>query len=307
LVLAVGVGAAAGWNYGDVFSGIFGSRDGEIFEIPNTIRPEMRSIANPVSGTHNSADDITVLGMAGDGKALYMVLEVKGFNPRLNHNLDLFDFTASATGESLMRTMNDGELLGDFHIDYSSNMYIRSQTRRSAVIAVGFDFGNFELNESGWLSFLFYDVRQYSPAEYERDDIIFFEVFIDVDFSQGERVFLELNDVANVTKLAFADESLVPVLLTSIELTPIALRLTYDIDDNDEYADVMRSVKITFNNGDVVNTRDCGSLIHGSGGAVQCSDTFGWGDATVNMHFSAPFDLSEVYSVTVGDFEIVLG
>jgi hypothetical protein len=300
IVLVLGVGAFNEWNYSDVFGELFKSAETRIpKEIAHTIKPEVRTAANPISGTVNSSEDIEVLGVGGDSMALYLVIEIKAYRSDLSYSLDMYDFTPVATGKSVVAAAN-GE---DFFINYSSSMQILSETRDSVIMAIGFGFENITLNEKGWASFLFYDIRQYSKEEDRRDDMIFFDVLLDYDFSAAKT--FEVNKIANMPacigdgsewSYKFGESPTIPVLLKTVEITPVVVR--YVIEEYEGNIFNNNSVRITFKNGDVMDSRN--NTLHGAGG------TDDQGYCIYYNHFDTPYDLSEVYSVTIGDIELVL-
>jgi hypothetical protein len=299
----VTVGAVNDWDYASLFSSIFwGSQHGELHQLAHTIRPEVREAFNAVAGEKNSGRyEIDVLGIAGDNRAFYMVFEMKDNTGRikdLDFILQIYDFTPNSTGKSIVREANGGELIGDFFINYSAQYKPLSQTRNSVIYAVGFELSDL-IFEPGYVHFMFYE-RVMSGDPYP--DIHFFDVLIDYDFS-AMRTF-EVNEITNMPPWSNAEQDNdVPVMLKTVEITPIAVRLLL------EYGEYNTDVKIKFKNGDALYSAH--NIIHAHGSAVgleqdEHGNTIVWGDYIYNIHFDTPYDLNEVYSVTVGDIEIPL-
>jgi hypothetical protein len=305
LALTIGVGAINGWNYSNVFGGLFRSGT-EAFEfIPHTIVPQVRNGVNPLTGVETSPKGaVDVLGVAGDSKALYVVAEIRGdfINDSSLIGFQVLDFTPISTGESVVRTVNGGEFIGDFFIDYSGGTQVLSEGNNSKIVAFAFEFVNLVL-EKGWVSFAFYDMSPSSVPEDERDDIIVFDVLLDYDFT-AIRIF-EVCAVSNMplswldennNEYGFGESPTVPVLLESVEVTPIAVRIVTEIT---EYSGI-NSVLITFKDGSTMFSGE--DFLHGCNGG----GTWSREDAVEQkIHFNAPFDLDDVHSVTVGDIEIV--
>jgi len=301
--LTVTAGAASGWDYPSLFGSIFGgSGHTEIRQLTHTIKPEVRESANMITGEKNSGRyEVDVLGIAGDNRALYMVFEVSVDGKAIddyNFILQAYDFTSNATGKSLSQELNTGEPERNFFINFSAQHRIISKSKTSTVYAVGFEFIDLVL-ENGYMHFMLYArVNQGDPAP----DMHFFDVLIDYDFSAVKT--FEVNQISNIPPSPQNDvKDSVPVMLKTVEVTPIAVRIVtegalYDHED---------SVKIKFKNGDVLSS--VSNSINASGFTYaleqdEHGNTTKWGDGTLNIHFDTPYDLNDVYSVTVGDVEL---
>ncbi|MCL2633988.1 MAG: hypothetical protein FWD34_05675 [Oscillospiraceae bacterium] len=308
MVLTIGVGALNDWNFSNVFGGVFGSGNSD-FELPHTIKPEVTNKVNPLKKV-----DLEVLGIAGDDRALYMVVEFKGITDINDYELGLFDFTAFTAGQSRFglaplgteESKQNAQREDAEFISYSVSKNILSESNNSIIIAYGYEFMNLVL-EKGYMHFMLVDERTMTGNDnnqnYEESlaKVMTFDVLLNYDFS-AVRSF-EINQITN---LAHRDgEITFPVMLNSVEITPIAVRFTINCEELwDEYGfnhqayDFDYSVWIKLKNDE---TMFSGSDSIGGGGY----GLFG-GDMNYAVHFDTPYDLNDVYSVTIGDVEIVL-
>jgi hypothetical protein len=309
LVMTLGVGAANGWSFANVFGGLFSNSEGGV--LAHTIKPEVRASIHPTLGelpmSSNALGlDFEVLGIAGDNKSLYIVIEFIGEKAKALFNLDMWNFTPDSSGLPLVVEDEYG-----FYIDYSGGgPEILAETENSVKVAFSYEFTNLTL-EKGWASFSYYEIKMYDESDENRnnpnripDDMIFFDVLIDYDFLSSVMfdVYEEVNmpvmiDDENGIYYAFEKYEFgewtqtTPVLLGQVEISPLAVRFTSESLTGAHY-DRLSSVRVKFNNGDVLYSGH--DSIHGSGAEFY------------TIHFNTPFDLDDVYSVTIGDFELLL-
>jgi hypothetical protein len=279
MVLTLGVGAFNGWDYSRVFNGIFGNT--EEVKVPHTINPEVRNMVNTFDNL-----ELNVLGVAGDAKAFYMIVEFEKKNGyELEFHKNSLIFTGFAT---------ENEIISPYHGCNTSYWKI-SETDNKEIWVQAVGFNRFIMSK-GWASFGYgahgYEVND-SPFELIGEEKITFDVLIDYDFA-AKRVF-EVNEISN---MPLNNGDFAPMFIKEVEITPIGVRYVAELNAN---IDSANSVQIKLNNGDIIDT---------------IVDNFTWGgrnerggdvEATyVSVYFDLPYDLDEVYSVIIGDLEIIL-
>jgi len=308
IVLTFSAAALNDWNFSNVFGELFKSGDNIEFELPHTIKPEINNIVNPLKNI-----DLEVLGIAGDDKALYIVVEFKGNIDNIkDYEFSVYDFTPFGAEKSLFgfaplgteESKKNAQSDDAEFMNYSMNTLILSETKNNVIMAFGFEFiSNFTL-EKGYLHFTFYDRNAANDNESYEESMarcMFFDVLIDYEF-WAKKIF-EVNKITNMPAhigdgsewdYGFNQGPIFPIFLKSVEITPIAVRFT--TNSNGNYF-VTNSVLIKFKNGDTLFS-GIDSLGISGGGEVGK-------DITHRVHFNTPYDLNDIYSVTVGDIEIV--
>jgi len=297
MVLTIGIGAANNWDYTNVFGGLFGST-----EIPHSIQPQVRAAVCPETGKTlpTPADmgiDLEVLGVAGNDKTFYMVIELKDYDIENDGdiNLDLFKFNP-VIGKAVLEP------------NYSGGGGIISEDENSITLSYQFNLTDMKLKK-GWGSFSFYK----SNDDYSQ--IVCFDVLIDYNFSsKADKKTFNVNQTSNMPTYidngeGFAPSSYewgegptFPVLIKDVEITPISVLVTTDTDYSIMEVDRNSSIMIKFKNGDVWKgwcLGENGSGGHGGYHEIHKSSYFA-------IDFNTAIDLNNVYSVTVGDIELVL-
>jgi hypothetical protein len=279
MVLTLGVGAFNGWDYSRVFNGIFGNT--EEVKVPHTINPEVRNMVNTFDNL-----ELNVLGVAGDDKAFYMIVE---FEKKNGYELDFLKNSLYYFGFAPINTENS-----PFSGSQQSAWQI-SEDDNKAVWVKAIEFHQFVMDK-GWASFgygVYGDCEETGELAIISQEKITFDVLIDYNF--GAKKTFKVNKISNIPQ---RNVSATPVLIKEVEVTPIAVRYVTELNAN---IDSANSVQIKLNNGDIIDT---------------IVDNFTWGgrnerggdvEATyVSVYFDLPYDLDEVYSVIIGDLEIVL-
>ena len=232
--------------------------------------------------------DINVLGIAGDDRAFYMIVEFEKKNGyELKFSKNSLIFTGFAT---------ENEIISPYHGCNTSYWKI-SETDNKEIWVQAVEFNRFIMSK-GWASFGYgahgYEVND-SPFELIGEEKITFDVLIDYDFT-AKRVF-EVDEISNIP---LHNGGFAPMFIKEVEITPIGVR--YDVMELETYIDSANSVQIKFNNSDVID-----AIVNNFvwGGRIE-SDGNVEATTYVGVYFDEPYDLDEVYSVTIGDLEIVL-
>jgi len=267
LALTLGVGAATGWNYTNLFSSIFGNTD---IGIPHTINPDVTVLKNELKDVN-----LNVLGVAGDDKTLVLIVEFTGKNKP--------NFGYAGIGEYSMRLTGFTGKPKGAGWGYSMSHEVISQTDESEVVAFIYSFGGNTFGlENGTASFSWSKL-----GSHNYDDAYVFDVAIDYDFS-AKRSF----DVDKTVSLGDTSR-----FIKSVEVTPIAVRFKTDTDSfNDLF--MKDIIKINLKNGDVIDSKN--SFMGLSGGSNSEIDFI-----EHIMLFNTAYDLSDVYSVEIGDLVLV--
>jgi hypothetical protein len=296
LILTVGVGAFTG-SYTGVFGMLFGGENGgevEMFDLGHTVRPE---VTNMVSETDNL--ELEVLGIAGDNRMLYLVFELTAKN---GYTLNTPEYFLSVSGfEPFEAAQNMSEHRG---WGVSSNGFnILERGENSVIIAQVFHYGEVCLeNGSGGLSQGHVSMELNARGTTEPIiNLISFDILLDYDF--GAVRTLELGERYEFAK----GDTTVSHLVTKLEITPISVRFTIEYEsmpdrDNSLFLFEMPWI-ITFVNGETMSFDhdrfECPtSRLYGVG---VFDGEGGSGFQEFVAAFERPFDVSQVYSVTLGE------
>jgi hypothetical protein len=282
MTLTLGVGAANEWNYSNVFVMLFSDENGELadlsdYDIGHVIQPEITGVKNRYKDI-----DFNVLGIAGDSQSLFIIIEYIG------ENLDVINMPSPAIRN--FKSAETGKSLLNGNWGSGGTAQVLSETDNGIIAGHTFEISGFSL-EKGYLHMATHDNK------------LSFKALIDYDF--GKSINLDVNEIANLPQfvgysnepgVTNIDENLIPMLIKSVEVTPIAVRYTTDTEaytDTSGYA-----VTINLKNGKTLNSKD-NARSGGSSGEIGK-------DMTHSVHFDTPFNLDEVYSVVIGDLEIIL-
>jgi hypothetical protein len=288
VALTIGVGAATGWNYGNVFGLLFGSGndvEAELHGMGNRLMPEVTNMANSSENL-----DLEILGIAGDDRNIHVIAKLtpkNGYVPNLDHYmLSMRGFTP------LVGELEPGVSMG-FGV---GELQLLSEDESGMIISVQLSytssniFDNNQVNglEEGYLhmAFVYWEHCFDSGFIGDQETHMTFDLLVDYDFSISRKV--EVNE--SVTLYGST------ALLKAIEITPISVRYSYIVNDINLRRHTFEPVTITFKNGDTLSSCEH-SMASGHG-----TDNF----MTDNVPFTTPFDVNEVYSVTIGDNTFVI-
>jgi hypothetical protein len=285
LALTVGVGAANGWNYGNIFGMLFGDTGGavEMFNLGHVTHPEVTNMEN-----FSDKLDLEVLGIAGDDQNLFVIIKLtpkKGYTPSIeDYFLTMTGYTPEEPNPLSGRSWSNGV------------MSLLHQDEDGIIASVAINYASFEVSAEGSeIGGLGKGIAHMSFGSMSEkvafEPLITFDVSVDYNFTAVRRV--ELNQNGSETPLQ------------SIELTPISLRYTtrYNSDSGSRRAGHRfgTTASITLNNGDVIEFDESMSA-----GGFASTDSDGNSVMVNHYSFAVPFDVSEVYSVTIDGNEFVL-
>jgi hypothetical protein len=298
LALTISVGAFNDWDYSSLFGMMFSnSGDDELHELAHTIRPETQNMVNPFDNI-----EVDVLGITGDAQTLHMIIEVKLNN---RYRLKVEDYHL---GLQAFTREGENERFSDFAI-MQTGLQILSQNRNRVILSATYNFMSYEggvfTPGRGVAHMAFYKGEMFRMAQNDRDDVIFFDVPVELDFA-ATRTF-EVGEYSNMPLwgtvgthpvLAFGEGETTPVLLLSAEITPLSVRFETKGQNLGDY-DFGAAVRIVFKDGSVMYSRNDSS----SGSGSRCPQDE---NASYTVNFRRPFSLDSVYSVTIGDIELFM-
>jgi hypothetical protein len=298
LALTISAGALNDWDYASLFGMLFSnSSDEELHELAHTIRPEVQNMVNPLD---NIAVD--VLGVTGDAQTLHMIIEVRLNN---RYRLKVEDYHL---GLQAFTREGENERFSDFVI-MQTGLQVLSQNRNRMILSATYNFmtqdGNVFTPGHGVAHMAFYKGKMFRMAQGDRDDVILFDVPIELDFA-ATRTF-EVGEYSNMPLwsgagthlgLAFGEGETSSVFLISAEITPLSVRFETRGQNLGDY-DFGAAVRIVFKDGSVMYSRNDTS----SGSGSRCPQDE---NASYTVNFRTPFSLDSVYSVTIGDIELFM-
>jgi hypothetical protein len=313
MVLTIGVGAFNSWDYRGLFGMLFSSGEhGELHEIPHTIRPQ---VSNMINNSDNL--EIDILGIAGDNQNIHIIAKLipkNGYIPNTDHySLIVSGFTSNVNFIPA----------GDCSVCTDVVYFRESQEQEGCYCTmipvipqtIGFGSGGFTLLGDDDDGIIVSGKLEYYGASdgdgylgglesgYIHMGLQYWEVCFDTGFVGEPQVVMTFDLLVDYDFSVMRTVEINNNWIKHINITPISVRFTifgniYAYNEN-----VFKDIKITFKDGDTLNScsEGIGTTIFG-GNADNDGNTL----TICIVPLSVPFDVNEVYSITVNDVEIVL-
>jgi hypothetical protein len=294
IALTVGVGAATGLN-GNVFTLLFGGGDNsevELHKLGHTFAPEVSNMVN-----HSDNLDIEILGVAGDTQNIHVIAKLvpkNGYEPNVNDYLLTMRGFTPLTGRDNLGVSSGG----------AGALQILDTDETGITVSVQLNYTRMGLDgtygglEAGHIHMYLINFNWDEKGGSNLEDVATFDVLVDYDFSVSRSV--DVNENVEIGGM--------PYMLRTIELTPISLRYTTDylVESPSMRFTGNFNASITFNCGKVTEIDE--TAISGGGGFSGLGGDEGDDNGVMvfNMSFDVPFDVNEVYSVTIDGNTFVL-
>ncbi|MCL2755298.1 MAG: hypothetical protein FWD35_06260 [Oscillospiraceae bacterium] len=283
IALTVAVGAATDWKYGNVFSGLFGGGDiGNLGISENPAVSKMRSTTDNI--------DLEVLGIAGDDQLIHMVVKL---TPKNGYVIDVFNYSLHMENFNPARGRHGVAGWGSGGLDFIEQLEDGSVIASSAI---SFNRIVADGSTGGWskgtasMVLIKLDFSEKATS----DTVMTFDVLVDYNFSAIRSL-----DVGEVLDLGTTYGSEAEVFLRKIDITPISVRYTIEVNENNHDPHKSRDddglpvVSVTLASGEVI---EAGDELSGGGGII---DDEGNGFMAYSRGFAVPFDVDDVVAVTI--------
>ncbi len=302
--------ATNGVDISAVFRHIFGEKVDLIQD--NMSNPEV----NILSNTYENID-IDITGIAGDNKLLYITMDItkkdgSNFNQTNQEFSDIY-FNLMELDDKLMNSYNEKL---DFNFDQSSSccfMPIPNDDINGNKLSFAFVI-NIETEIEGHKYFIPGETYYLKLSNYDSNDEFgkgAWEGEFVANYKEAESMNLVVNQTAQLPRWGTDDDYIMSteMLITSIELSPFALRFTCENDFTNRDHDYWYKIYFEMEDGSIIGVdsyekkmnyllSDSNKLGHISGAGLLQGPYKRW------WVFSEPLDVSKVRTINIGDLSI---